>query len=243
MNQLNQPIAVITGVARGIGRYIAEQLLHKGAKVYGIDIRNTDIQGMTFFNCDIREEKSVEYIFDKIFQQEGRIDWLINCAGIICDSELDTIKNLSVSEWREVVDVNLTGAFIVAKYAVPLLEKSSHGNIINLSSDKVSHPDAGTAPYAVSKAGIEMLDRVLSIELLDNKIRVNTLALSSTRTDFIKDYIDDDIKFNEMMIETDKKMPFGIIEPSDVFNAVWFVLSNPKIVGQRILIDSGVLLK
>lgn len=243
MNLKNQPIAVVTGVARGIGRYSAEQLIRYGAKVYGVDVRNADIQGMTFFNCDIRDEKGIECLFEKISKQENRIDWLINCAGIICYKELDSIKKLSVSEWREVIDVNLTGAFVVAKYAIPLLEKSDCGNIVNLSSDKVCHPDIGTAPYAVSKAGIEMLNRILAVELLAKKIRVNTIALSSVNTDFIKDYVHNDDRFNKMMIETDKGMPYGIIEPKDVFDAIWFVLSNPKIVGQKILIDSGVLLQ
>lgn len=243
MNLTTQPIAVVTGVARGIGRYSAEQLIRNGAKVYGVDKRNADIQGIIFFNCDIRDEKGIECLFNEISKQENHIDWLINCAGIICYKELNYIKKLSVLEWREVIDINLTGAFVVAKYAIPLLEKSNRGSIVNFSSEKVCHPDLGTAPYAVSKAGIEMLDKILAAELLPNKIRVNTIALSSVDTDFIKDYVNNDDRFNKMMIETDKKMPYGIIEPKDVFDAIWFVLSNPKIVGQKIIIDSGVLLQ
>lgn len=236
-------IAVVTGAARGIGRCIAENLLNKGVKVYGLDIINRQIPGVNFYSCDIRDEKSVDSFFKTISLEDGRIDWLINCAGIICHKEINYVKDLPLSEWREVIDVNLTGAFIIAKYAIPLLVKSNCGNIIYLSSDKVYSPNAGSAPYSASKAGIEMLSKILAVELLDSKIRVNTIAMSSVRTNFIKEYINDDTKFNSMMCDTNKKMPYGIIEPIEVFEAVFFLLSNSKIVGQTILLDSGVVIK
>lgn len=240
---MSKRIAVVTGAARGIGKCIAENLLNKGIKVFALDILETQIAGVCFYCCDIRDEKNVESFFKTISLEEGRIDWLINCAGILCRKEMNYIRDISLAEWREVIDVNLTGAFIVAKYAIPLLEKSNCGNIINLSSDKVYGPEAGSAPYSVSKTGIEMLSKILAAELLDNKIRVNTIAMSSVRTDFIKDYIGNEILFNSMMTNTNIKMPYGLIEPSDVFDTVWFLLSNSKIVGQTILLDSGVLIR
>lgn len=241
-NELNKKIAIVTGVARGVGKYTAEQLLQNDIKVFGIDIRKTFISGMTFFQGDVRDEKFIIDVFNKISLKVRHVDWLINCAGVICENDIETIKNLSVREWREVIDINLTSVFIMSKYAIPFLEKSKCGNIINFSSEKVYKPDIGTSAYTVSKAGIEMLTKILAIELLTHKIRVNTIAMSSTRTDFIREYINDDIKFENMLIETSKKMPYGLIERSDIFATIWFILTNSKISGQTLLIDSGVLL-
>jgi len=240
---ISKRIAVITGAARGIGRCIAENLMNKGVKVYCLDVLEVQISGMNFYHCDIRDEKSVERFFKNLSLEEACIDWLINCAGIICCKELNYVRDLSLAEWREVIDVNLTGTFISSKYAIPLLAKSNCGNIINLSSDKVYIPKVGNAPYSVSKAGIEMLSKILAAELLNNKIRVNCIAMSSVRTDFIREYINNDTLFNSMMSDTNRKMPYGLIEPADVCEVVWFLLSNSKIVGQTILLDSGVIIE
>lgn len=155
----------------------------------------------------------------------------------------DFIENLSLKEWQNVIDVNLTGTFLISKYAIPLLKKSNNGNIINLSSEQVELPQKKGAPYAVTKAGIEMFSKILAFELMDSKIRVNTIALASVKTNFLKRYKKDDELISKMMKETDEKMPFGIIKPVDVYNMVNYLIGEDvKITGQTLLIDSGVVL-
>ena len=153
------------------------------------------------------------------------------------------IEKLSKEEWQYVIDVNLTGTFLITKYCIPLLKKASYGNIINLSSEQVVLPQSKSAPYAITKAGIEMFSKILALELIKSKVRVNTIALASVETNFLKNYKKDEAAFKQMMKTTDTNMPFGIIKPEDVFELVKFLISeNNKITGQTILMDSGVVL-
>ena len=132
----------------------------------------------------------------------------------------------------------------MTKYSIPLLKKSKNANIINLSSEQVKLPQKKGAPYAITKAAIEMFSKILALELVDSKIRVNTIALASVRTNFLKDYKKDIQIIEKMMEKTNEKMPFGIIEPYDVYKLVNYMLEeNNKMTGQTITIDSGVLLK
>ena len=104
-------------------------------------------------------------------------------------------------------------------------------------------PQIKSAPYAISKAGIEMFSKILALELIEDKIRVNTIALASVKTNFLKKYKKDETIFNQMMEETNKKMPYGIITPNDVYKFVKYLIEDDnKITGQTIVIDSGIIL-
>ena len=132
---------------------------------------------------------------------------------------------------------------MITKYSIPLLKKSTNGNIINLSSEQVTLPQAKSAPYAITKAAIEMFSKILALELIDSKVRVNTIALASVKTNFLRKYKKDEKVLEKMMENTDKNMPFGIIQPYDVYELVKYLIGkNNKITGQTILIDSGVVL-
>ena len=234
--------AIVTGVSSGIGEFIAKEFIKNNIKVYGIDIVKPKNKNICFYKCDISDEKKVIETFKDIKKQTKCIDYLINVAGIFCYKKRDYIKNLDKKEWDKVINTNLTGTFLITKYAIPLLEKSNNGNIINLSTEQVSFPQERSVPYVISKAAIEMFSKVLSLELLDSKIRVNTIALASVKTNFLKKYKKD--KFDDMMEKTNKDMPFGIILPEDVYNLVNYLIDeNNKITGQTLLIDSGMIIK
>lgn len=236
--------AIVTGVASGIGECIANNFIKNGIYVFGIDKNCPKNNKIDFFNCDIRNEEKIIKIINIIKEKTTHIDYLINVAGIFCYKERNLIENLSKEEWQNVIDVNLTGTFLITKYSIPLLKKSKNGNIINLSSEQVQLPQKKGAPYAITKAAIEMFSKILALELIDSKIRVNTIALASVRTNFLKEYKKDVQVIERMMKTTDKKMPFGIIEPYDVYKLVNYIIEeNNKITGQTITIDSGVLLK
>ena len=176
--------AIITGVSSGIGECIANNFIEEGIHVFGIDENEIHNEKIEFFKCDIRNEEKIIDIINIISKKTKYIDYLINAAGIFCHNGRDMIKNLSKEEWQNVIDVNLTGTFLITKYSIPLLEKSTNGNIINLSSEQVILPQVKSAPYAITKAGIEMFSKILALELMDSKIRVNTIALASVKTNF-----------------------------------------------------------
>ena len=235
--------AIVTGVASGIGECVASNFINDGITVFGIDENEPNNKLIKFFKCDIRDEKKILKIIDKISQQTDHIDFLVNCAGIFCYEKRDKIQNISLKEWQNVIDVNLTGTFLITKYTIPLLIKSSNGNVINLSSEQVVLPQEKGAPYAVTKAAVEMFSKILALELMENKVRVNTIALASVKTNFLKRYKKDDALIEEMMKKTDMAMPFGIIQPQDVYDLVKYLIQDSnKITGQTILIDSGVVL-
>lgn len=235
--------AIITGVSSGIGECIANSFCEDGIHVFGIDKNETQNEKIDFFQCDIRDEKRIIEIINNISQKTDHIDYLINCAGIFCQNKRDLIQNLSKEEWQNVIDVNLTGNFLITKYTIPLLKKSSNGNVINLSSEQVVLPQKKGAPYAITKAGIEMFSKILALELLEDGVRVNTIALASVKTNFLKNYKDEET-LKKMMEDSDKNMPFGIIMPEDVYKLVKYLIEEKnKITGQTILIDSGVILK
>ena len=235
--------AIVTGVSSGIGECIANSFIKEGIHVFGIDIHLPNNNEIEYYKCDIRDEKEIINIIKKIQSKTEHIDFLINAAGIFCYTERSLIENLSTDEWDNVIDINLKGTFLITKHTIPLLKKSYNGNIINLSSEQVIMPQIKSAPYAISKAGIEMFSKILALELIENKIRVNTIALASVKTNFLKKYKKDETIFNQMMEDTNKKMPFGIITPNDVYKFVKYLIEEDnKITGQTIVIDSGIIL-
>lgn len=235
--------AIITGVASGIGECIAKYFIKEGIHVFGIDENIPENDKIEYFKCDIRDEEKIINIINKIKERTDHLDYLINSAGIFCYKGRELIENLSKEEWQNVIDVNLTGTFLITKYSIPLLKKSSNGNIINLSSEQVVSPQIKSAPYAITKAGIEMFSKILAFELMESKIRANTIALASVKTNFLKRYKKDDAIIEKMMDNTDKNMPFGIIKAYDVYKLVKYLIEEDnKITGQTILIDSGVVL-
>ncbi|MCR5837213.1 MAG: SDR family oxidoreductase [Lachnospiraceae bacterium] len=232
-------VAIVTGIASGIGKYVAEQLAKKNVVVYGADIKNIQLDNVICRQCDVSDEKQVIDFIEEIKEKYGKLDYLINVAGILCYKKRATIDQLLYEEWDKVMKVNAYSVFMMTKYAIPLLRKGTNPAIINISSDQVKKFNRKSAPYAVSKAAIEMLTKIAALELLEDKIRVNAVALSSVDTCFIKDYFGKE-KMKQMVKSADEQMPFGIISVQDVWNAIRYILEDGnKMTGQILLIDSG----
>lgn len=236
--------AVITGVASGIGKAIAESLSNKNdIEVLGIDKNKMVLPKVKCFRCNLSNESEIIDCVEKIKAITRKIDILVNVAGIFCYEGRYKIENLPVMEWNEVLDANLKSTFLLTKHMIPFLRESKNGIIINFSSDQVVKPQIKSAPYAVSKAAIEMFSKIAALELLKDKIRVNTIALASVRTNFLKSYIKNDEMIEKMMVESNQAMPFGLIETEDVNEIVKYLINeNNKMTGQTILIDSGTVL-
>jgi 3-oxoacyl-[acyl-carrier protein] reductase len=167
MNQDSSRVAVVIGGASGIGAAIARGLSADGCRVVVADLGTTDAD----LSVDVTDEESVAAVLDAVLASHGRLDVVVNSAGV---STLGLVTDLAVDEWRRVVDVCLTGAFIVMKHAGRRLP--SGGTIISLSSLNARQPGAGLAPYCAAKAGLSMLTEVAALELGARGIRVNAIA-------------------------------------------------------------------
>ena len=167
---LNGKAAVVTGSRRGIGRAIALAMAEAGADVAVCDlivddglledvsagIRRAGRQS-PFFQLDISQPEQVQNVFNSIVKQFGRIDILVNCAGIWIPGQ--TLVECSVENWDRVIDTNLRGTFFCCQAAGRIMMQQGSGNIINLSSQVGLNPGTGVGAYSISKAGIIMLTR------------------------------------------------------------------------------------
>ena len=154
-------VAVVVGGASGIGAAVATRLTADGWTTVVADLPATDVT----------DEASVAATLDGVLAEHGRLDLVVNSAGV---STLGNVVDLAADEWRRVVDVCLTGAFLVIKHAGQRLGEG--GSIISLSSLNARQPGAGLAPYCAAKAGLSMLTEVAALELAPRRIRVNAIA-------------------------------------------------------------------
>jgi NAD(P)-dependent dehydrogenase (short-subunit alcohol dehydrogenase family) len=161
MGEQSDRVAVVFGGASGIGAAVAARFTAEDWRVEVADLPAVDVT----------DEAAVAAFLDGALASHGRLDLVVNSAGV---STLGLVTDLDVAEWRRVVDVCLTGGFIVMKHAGQRL--SAGGSIISLSSLNARQPGAGLAPYCAAKAGLSMLTEVTALELGSRGIRVNAIA-------------------------------------------------------------------
>ena len=244
--RLKDRVAIITGGARGIGKKISQTFLKEGASVYIFDINQEEgartvgelqpaYDGkVNFFKVDITDEKSVEQYIEKIIEAEGRIDILVNNAGITRDN---LILRMSLEDWKKVIDINLTGAFICSKHTVKYMVKNRSGKIINISSIVGVHGNAGQSNYSSSKAGIIGLTKTLARELAGRNILVNAIAPGYIETEMTKKLSD---KIKEKLMEQIPTGRLGSVD--DVAKTALFLASDDSnyITGTVINLDGGM---
>jgi len=193
MESFSQQIAIVTGATRGIGRAVSLALLERGATVLGVyqqnllaaeELRQTcgAPERLYLFQCDVSSEEQVQRFYAEVEERFSAIDILVNSAGIRRDAVMAMMKS---EEWRAVIDINLTGSFLMARQAVLLMMKKKYGRIVNITSP-VSHLGfAGQANYAASKAGQIGMTRSLAKETARKKITVNCVSPGFIETDFL----------------------------------------------------------
>jgi 3-oxoacyl-[acyl-carrier protein] reductase len=222
---------IVTGATRGLGRAISLAFLQQGATVIGLYGGNTKtaeafqqecaVYGdlVTLHQCDVSDYASVERLCSLIEQRYDTIDILINNAGIRRDSVLAMMKE---EDWRRVIDVNLTGSFFMAKFAVQLMVKQKYGRIIFITSPMAHMGFAGQANYAASKAGQIGMMKSLSKETAKRRITVNCVSPGFIATDLIDDLTAAQLDEYKKMVPMRR---FGT--PGEVADAVLF-LAGPK---------------
>ena len=236
--QFQDKVYVITGTNSGIGKACASQLLDREATIIGIDIKESSIKhpGYTHFIADIRNEERISEIFDEIDTRCSRIDGLCNCAGIFASSK--PFYELNSSEWDNVIGINLTGVFLVSKYAARRMINQKSGKIVNIGCirSKIFRPNM--ADYAASKGGIVALTASMALDLAPYNLRVNSVAPGFTYTGMTAKSFDNP----EIRRLSEDIIPVGrIAEPEDIAKVVLFLLSDLSdyINGETIYTDGG----
>ncbi len=245
---MERKVALITGGSRGIGKKVAEEFAKHG---YDLVINyvsdNTNLEELEndfkslgakalFVKTDVTNFEDCSNMVNKAIEEYGRIDVLVNNAGITKDSLLIRMKE---EDFDKVININLKGTFNVTKNVVPFMIKQKEGKIINISSVVGVVGNAGQANYSASKAGIIGFTKTLAKELASRNIRVNAVAPGFIQTDMtsvLKDSVKENIN-NQIPL---KRM--GTAE--EVANVVYFLAEDVSsyITGQVINVDGGMVM-
>ena len=168
-----QKAALITGGAQGIGRDIARLLSQRGYRVAIADVKPPRESGMLFIRCDISKEPVVRSCVRQVVRRFGRLDALVNNAGITGPNN-GPVEKLALRDWNRRIGVNLTGAFLMTKHAVPHLRRV-RGAIVNIASTRAVQSEPDTEAYAAAKGGLVALTHALAMSL-GPQVRVNCIS-------------------------------------------------------------------
>lgn len=246
---LEHPVCIVTGGSRGIGKAILMQLAKEKCRVVVFDLAASAETGLTtiseakeagaddilFVGGNVADQHDVNTLFEQVQEKWGRVDVLVNNAGITRDGLMMRMKP---QQWAQVIDVNLNGTFYCTQAATKVMSKQRRGRVINISSVVGVHGNAGQANYAASKAAIIGLTKSSAQEFASRGITVNAIApgfIESAMTDVLTDDQQSKILTN---------IPLGRMgTPDEVAGVVRFLALDPAakyISGQVIVVDGGM---
>lgn len=242
MKRLKEKVAIITGGANGIGKATAEKFIEEGASVAIWDINEEEGiatakalgDKCTFYKVNTTSLQAIEEAAAACVKDFGRIDILINNAGITKDA---TLAKMTVDQWQQVIDVNLSGVFYCVKAVSPYMIENAYGRIVNASSVVGLYGNFGQSNYVATKAGVIGLTKVWARELGRKGITVNAIAPGFIATEMVK-------KMPEKVIDImEGKTPLGRLgKPEEIANAYAFLASDEAafISGATLSVDGAV---
>jgi NAD(P)-dependent dehydrogenase (short-subunit alcohol dehydrogenase family) len=241
MPRVTNKIALVTGAASnpGIGSATAERLVQEGAKVFLTDI---DLEGAERIATAIRSmggdaTADWERVVSAVLRTHGRLDVLVNNAGI---AVLGKVNTITPQAWAKQMEVNVTSVFLGTRRAVSVMRTSGGGSIINLASvvgNLVGVPDCGA--YSASKGGVKAFSKAIAMEVAPDNIRVNCVYPGLIRTNIHKASMKEIPGYFEAMVAS---VPLGRMgEPADIANCILFLASDDAsyITGTEITVDGG----
>jgi NAD(P)-dependent dehydrogenase (short-subunit alcohol dehydrogenase family) len=244
---------IVTGGAYGIGRAVVRYFAARGYAVAIADIDSDKGRaledairreggGALYIRTDVTDEDSVRGLMERVITEWGRIDVLCNNAGI---EIYHAAHEYSSAEWDRVLDTNLRGGFLCAKYALPELRRSQ-GAIVNIASVQAVASERNLSAYAASKAGLLAFTRGMAIEYARDGVRVNAVCPGAVHTGLMESYLASQGDQQAMIRAMSEAIPMGRIgRPEDIASVVWF-LASPEasyVTGAFLAVDGGVLAK
>jgi len=226
----------ITGGSGGIGSALATGLLEDGATVYNLDFVKPADESSKYIQVDLSNENSVQEAFKKI----EKLDAIIVAAGVQLVGSDSKIGDVTLDTWQRTIDVNLTGAFLSVKYAMPLLVDSGHGSVVLIGSPTgITMEGAGYTAYGASKAGMMGLSRIIAVDYKEAGVRSNVVVPGTMSTPLIKKIWDDPEKGPDLI----RRTPLGRMgDPRDLVGIVnWLVSTESSFAtGASYAVDGGM---
>ena len=245
---------LVTGAGRGIGRALATYFAAKGANLALLDMNDSDLEetaevctyegvAARCYVANAAEEAEVINAMDAVVKDFGRLDGLVNNAGIVRDAMLVKVKDgqiigkMTLAQWQAVIDVNLTGVFLCAREAAERMIRLKNGGVIVNISSISRAGNAGQTNYSAAKAGVAAMTVTWAKELARHQIRVGAVAPGFIRTPMVAGMK------AEALAKVTAPVPLGRLgEPTEIAQAVGFIFENDFFTGRCLEVDGGLRL-
>jgi NAD(P)-dependent dehydrogenase (short-subunit alcohol dehydrogenase family) len=246
-------VALITGAARGIGEATVRKFVGCGYRVVAIDIldeREADLAAhppdgdWRYVRCDVADEAQVEAVVRDVESREGRVDALVNIAGVVLVKPLD---ETGWDEFQRVVNVNLGGTFLTCKHVLPLMKRQREGAIVNAGSVSGHVGQVDHVLYGATKGAIIAMGRALAWEVAPYRIRVNSVSPGSVDTPMLRGDIETESKrtgqpYDAVKAEREAEQALGRwADPAEIAETIYFLASDAAsfVTGADLLVDAG----
>lgn len=242
--RLENEVFVVTGAKGGMGRETVKRFLEEGAYVAAVDL---NVDGMEKSDrllpiaANLTSEADVARIFQEVKRAFGRVDGLVNIAGIA--QAATQIEEVSLSDWEKLMSVNATSLFLTCREAVPYMKQQGEGVIVNIASISMVRPRPGLNAYIASKGAAVSFSQALAIELADYGIRVNVVNPGPADTNMLGQFTSKNADVEATKENIFKKsVPLGrLINPIDIANSLVYLCSKEAsiVTGSVLNVDGG----
>lgn len=238
---------VVTGGAQGIGRAIVDLVRERGGRAVALDKDEASVAELAVdapdvlaLSCDVTDEEQIKACVDRVAREFGRVDSLVNNAGI--GAYFDAVE-MTQEQWDLVFSVDLKAVWMVSKAVIPTMRQVGSGSIVNIASIHARMTVGGMFPYAAAKSGVIGLTRSLALDLAPEGIRVNAVSPGWTRTWLVDEYFQNQADPKAAEDSVLNVHPMGrICEPREVAEVVCFLAGSRStaVTGAEFCVDAGL---